>query len=361
MSPVPPPDPADDIRRLLHDTVDDVEPGHGLDAIRSRTKEDTMSRSSRPWIWGVGGAVVATAATIAAVALAGNLGDDRSDDPEPAAAPTSRASEDSSGPDEESTAPSASAEPSPTAREPEPTAIPVYWAGESPQGLRLYREFQTSDGTVDEVTAAARAAVSGTPLDPDYRSAWPDGSGVETTDTSGESTVVDLTGVSRTRPAGMSAVEAQMAVEQVIWTVQAARGEGRGPVELRLDGGRTDQVLGVPASEPLANGDPLSTLSLVNVTTPEQNAVVSGTFEASGLASSFEATVPWEIRRGDEVVQKGFSTAEGWMDNVYPWSTRIDVSKLPAGDYTFVALTDDPSGGAEGPGPFSDTKAITVE
>jgi len=117
----------------------------------------------------------------------------------------------------------------------------------------------------------------------------------------------------------------------------------------------------VPTSEPLANGPVLETLALVNVTTPEQGASVSGTFTASGVASSFEATVPWEIRQDGEVVERGFSTAEGWMDKLYPWETEVDVSGLAPGDYQFVAMTDDPSGGAEGAGPTEDSKTITVE
>ena len=38
----------------------------------------------------------------------------------------------------------------------------------------------------------------------------------------------------------------------------------------------------------------------------------------------------------------------------------IDVSDLAPGTYTFVAMTDDPSGG-EGLGPFTDTRTIIVE
>ena len=33
------------------------------------------------------------------------------------------------------------------------------------------------------------------------------------------------------------------------------------------------------------------------------------------------------------------------MDKLYPWQTSVDVSGLAPGDYTFVAMTDDPSGG----------------
>jgi hypothetical protein len=48
------------------------------------------------------------------------------------------------------------------------------------------------------------------------------------------------------------------------------------------------------------------------------------------------------------------------MDRLYPWETRIDVSDLAPGEYTFAAMTDDPSGGAEGAEPFVDTRTITV-
>ncbi|MBD8870017.1 Gmad2 immunoglobulin-like domain-containing protein [Nocardioides donggukensis] len=353
-----PHDPAgDDLSRLLHDAVDDLEPRPGIEAIRSRTKENTMP--TRPWIWGVGGAVVATAATITAVAFAGNLGSTGSQDPGPASGSAS-ATESAPSPDE-SPAPTADASPSPTAGASDAGAIPVYWVGDTPQGPRLYREFQAGTPGTDPVTDAARRAVSGSALDPDYATGWPEGTDVAGVESSGETIVVDLTGAPRTRPDGMSRAQAQMAVEQVVYTVQAARGEGRAPVDLRLDGERTDQVLGVPTSEPLANGDPLSTLALVNITAPEEGATVSGEFRASGLASSFEATVPWQVRRGDEVVLTGFSTAEGWMDRLYPWQTTVDVSSLDPGEYLFVAQTDDPSGGAEGAGPHEDTKVITVE
>jgi hypothetical protein len=49
------------------------------------------------------------------------------------------------------------------------------------------------------------------------------------------------------------------------------------------------------------------------------------------------------------------------MDRLYPWETEIDVSDLEPGTYTFAAMTDDPSGGAEGPGATTDTRTIVVE
>ncbi|NHA01969.1 hypothetical protein G5V59_26460 [Nocardioides sp. W3-2-3] len=76
---------------------------------------------------------------------------------------------------------------------------------------------------------------------------------------------------------------------------------------------------------------------------------------------SAEATVPWTITDSTgKVVRKGFATAEGWVDRLYPFTTKIDLGDLAPGRYTFTAATDDPSDG-EGDGPTEDTKRITVE
>ena len=162
----------------------------------------------------------------------------------------------------------------------------------------------------------------------------------------------------RDRPAGMTADEAELAIQQVVYTLQAAL-QDRAPVGFFVDGERAEQVFGVPTSEPVTNRDQLDVLSLATITDPAEGASVSGTFTARGVASSFEATVPWEVRDGDTVVASGYSTAEGWMVKLYPWVTTVDLSDLAPGTYTFVAMTDDPSGG-EGGGPFVDTRTITV-
>jgi len=116
----------------------------------------------------------------------------------------------------------------------------------------------------------------------------------------------------------------------------------------------------VPTAGPVVREPELDVLSLVSVSDPAEGQVVDGTFTARGRASSFEATVPWQISRDDDVVLDGFATAEGWVDGLYPWETEIDVSGLGPGAYTFEARTDDPSGGAEGAGPYSDTRTIVV-
>lgn len=358
-----PHEPSDDLGRLLNDAVDHIEPRSGIEAIRSRTSlsKGSAITTARSWIFGGLGAAVATAAVISGVVLAGNNNPAADNDPAPVDTPSGQVSE---LPSEDLTAtPTKPTEPTddPTTTGGPSTgvAVPVYYVGDTPNGPRLYREFQSGSG--DKATAAADLAVSGAPIDPDYRTPWPAATHVDGVAFNGDFITVEVVGDVHDRPAGMSQETAALAIEQVIFTVQGAVGEGRVPVQFMLNGGRTDQILGQPASNPLANAPENDVLALVNVTTPEEGATVSGTIKATGRANSFEATVPIEIRHGDEVVKTTFATAEGAMDKLYPWAVSVDVSDLPRGEYTFVAMTDDASGGAEGGGAHSDTKNFTIQ
>lgn len=295
----------------------------------------------------------ALAAGALALALAG-CGDD---DPSPVA--------DDTGKDE----PKASQTPSGDASEPtEPvessgppadtTTVPVYFVGDTPQGPRLFREFRRVevDNPLDE---AAALLTAGDTADPDYRTLFPGGQlkSVSYVENAGVFVVELVDGEWEKRGQGMSAAAARLAVQQLVYTVQGVQ-QKRAPVVVRLDGSPTT-LFGIDTSDGVSAAPQLDVLGLVNISTPEQAQEVSGTFVADGVASSFEATVPWQIRQGDQVVKEGFATANGWVDKLYPWKTEVDVSDLEPGEYTFVAMTDDPSGG-EGGGPTEDTKTIIV-
>jgi hypothetical protein len=236
---------------------------------------------------------------------------------------------------------------------PDTIAVPLYFVADTPQGPRLFREFQQveSDNPVDEALAILAA---GAAQDPDYRSLLPEAQ--VHLDSYDENIVVSVPADWKDRPDGMSTAEAKLAVQQVVYTVQGAL-QRRSSVDFMVDGGSTD-VLGLDKSSFQASKD---ALALVNVTEPEEGSTPGDTFTASGVANSFEATVPWEIRdeNGAKVLD-GFATAEGWADKLYPWTTQVDVSSLAPGTYSFVAMTDDPSGG-EGGGPTEDSKTIMVQ
>jgi len=263
-----------------------------------------------------------------------------------------------SGTPSDSTAPATSSTDEPSG---ETVTVPAYFVGEAPQGPRLYREFRSVDAA-DPLAAAAALVTGGKTLDPDYRTLFPGGAFASVSyDEAAGVITAELPDDGWTTPAdGMSSADARLAVQQLVYTLQGVA-QSRASLVVTL-GGDPVPLFGIDTADGVRNADPLKTLALVNITTPEEGATVSGTFTASGVASSFEANVPWEVREavGGPVVMDGFATAEGWMDKLYPWETKIDVSMLAPGTYEFVARTDDPSDG-EGAGPTEDTKTFTVE
>lgn len=358
--------PTDDrdrrLAELMSAAVDPIEPADRLADIRRelhRTtphdKEKTMA-ARRPWTYALLGAV-GTAAVIGAIAFAGGqLGADDGpvpNDPATSSPTPSETTEPSESPDG-----TATSDPSETVSPAPETALGIYYVGDTERaGPRLYREFRRGPGSPDGALDLLMEA----PQDPDYRTLWPAGS-LESAEMRNDVLVVTLADSSyRDRPAGMTEAEAEMAVEQVIWTMQAAL-QREVPVQFEAGDNPIDQTFGVPTAEPLAHGNTLDVLSHLNITTPEQGATVGDTLELTGRASSFEANVVWEIRRDDQVVEQGFATAEGWMgEQLFPFAKTIDVGRLEPGSYTIWASTDDPTGGTEGIGAMTDSKEFTVE
>lgn len=244
-------------------------------------------------------------------------------------------------------------------------AVTAYYAGDTPGGVALYAEPHAQVATDDVLGLLLDG-----PVDPDYRTLLPAGSvepGVSFDGVGADGLFqVELADASWTeRPDGMSRRQARLAVQQLVWTLNSVQ-DGATPdpgartgarIGFFLDGEEVS-YLGIPSGAQAA--PELDVLAAVNITTPADGTAVDDSVAASGLASSFEATVPWEVQDSSgAVVVEGFATAEGWIERLYPWSAEIDVSGLAPGDYTLVARTDDPSGG-EGGGPTEDTKRITV-
>lgn len=143
-----------------------------------------------------------------------------------------------------------------------------------------------------------------------------------------------------------------LAEQQVVHTVSAGFGEPLAVVFHR-GGDQTEPVPALPQLEVLA---------LVNLSDPGEGQVVADVLAVEGRASSFEGTVLWRIEQDGAVLDDGFMTASGSMGTrLFPFSDRLDVSSLDPGTYTLIVETDDPSGGAEGPGATSDTRTFVVQ
>jgi len=305
----------DELRDLLTDAVADVEPEYRLDTIRARTRRKHPRRS---W-FAAGGAVLAAAAVVTAVSVVNDEGPRR-------------------------LGPAAPERTSPTA---------VYFIGDTPVGPRLYREFQQLPE--DPLAALEAITTAGGPDDPDYRALWPAGM-FESVEVTGTEIRIGVVRAEEPELDGSDPIW-DLALQQIVYTAQAATGAEL-PVSLVAPEPAGTTYL--PELQRAAQNDVLAHMSISD---PVEGLRVSDSFIARGRANSHEANVPWELRAADgTLVQEGFTTAESTMDRLYPWETdRIDVSDLAPGEYTFVAMTDDPSGGAEGNGPFTDTRTIIVE
>jgi hypothetical protein len=342
----------DRLTTLLTDAVSDIEAADRLGEIRERIARS--DRRHRAWWVAGGGAALAVAASIAVIAMSSNPHQPQLRAPDPA------------GPGQPSVTTDQGTGPVEVAGQ----ALTVYYLGD---GGHLYREFtQASDS---DPFPAVVAALMATPIDPDYRSLWPEGSltGVDFDGTGADGSFsVTLSDSSwADRPAGMTPREAELAIQSVVYTLQTSF-HAKAPVEFYAGNRLLDTVLGVPAErDPAHSGvrdfpaaPVLDTLNHVLLTTPQDGVVIGGgQIDVRGGANSFEANVPWLIEdaQGHDVDQGSF-IADGWQgERLFTFTGSIDVSSLDPGTYSLIVFTDDPSGGAEGGGAYADSRTFRIE
>lgn len=317
------------LRDTLAGAVDDVRPADGLSAIRSRTRRPSRAHG---WTWGLGGALVGTTATALVVTVLTAGSADRTQAPLPEAA----------GPVGET------------------VAAPAYFSGETGAGPRLFREFYRVPAGDDVAVSAVNLALSTTPTDPDYTNPWVP-FGVVATDVTSSPTEITVSlegpGSATQAPGELTADQAALAVQQLVFTVQGALQSGnRVPVRFLLGGQPTASLLGVLANRPIEAGDPLDVQAPVWVTQPFEGATVPVGYEVRGRGAFFEGTVSWQLLRDDTVVAADFTTTE--CCRLAPYAFTIP--DVPDGAYTLRVFAEDASGG-EGFGEFEDTKQITIE
>ena len=264
-------------------------------------------------------------------------------------------------------APVTTLEPVP-ATTPEPTAEPtaeatpvpsgsgtatrtVYWLGaaDDPRGPRLYRELLPVPDTGDAVRDAVTRMLEGDPADPDYDSLWADGTELLSVRRDATTAVVDLSAAATTNGGG-SAFEA-MTVQQLVHTVTAAEPSLTG-VRLLVDGAAVETLWGaVDTRGALTRAPAAETLGPVWLDVPEGGVVEDG---FGGSATVFEATVSWQLRSGDRVVDEGFDTATVGAPERGEWTGS---TSAPPGDYELWAFE---SSAKDGSITWLDTKRVTV-
>jgi immunoglobulin-like protein involved in spore germination/sporulation and spore germination protein len=236
-------------------------------------------------------------------------------------------------------------------------AVPVYFYGHTPAGDRLYREFHQvrADGELGSPAVRELLARAGG-VDPAYRSAWPRGWTLRAPVRHAAGVItVDLTGPSGGGQAPGSPAVAELAVRQLVYTVQGALGSVD-PVRILVGGQPARQLWGrVDVATPRGRDDPYQVRSPIQIDNPGYGARVGRTFRVTGEAAVFEATLDWQVLRGSTVVKHGFATtAEGQKFSPYSFELTLD-----PGSYTLRVSQEDLSAG-EGRPPITDSKLITV-
>lgn len=330
------------LRRLLGDAVAGVRPTDRLGEIRRRTRR--RSGRSRRWLPVVAGAGVATAAVVGGVVLLGQLGND---EPAPAAQPE---------------------------RDLQLVqATAVYFVGDTELGPRLFREFQSvpvADRTGTVERALARVEPAGGPVDPDYRTLWPDSSfaGVDLADDRVTIELADSAALER--PAGVSNREAWIGIQQVVYTAEASLGESL-PVAFEYDGAPARRVLGVEVQAVVERDRQYDVMSPVNISDPDEGMVVDGdVLHARGTRTDLAAEVRWTVEPVLGEDEKGLafggptttrleSGDPGDMGGL-AWVVDVDVSALRPGDYVFSASVRSTGQASDSPAGFSDTRTFTI-
>lgn len=365
------------LRQSLESEADRIRPPDRLSQILAVAHTDELpgaaSRKHQPR-WGL---VAAAAAAVLAVAsgtvwLSGRPG------VEPATPVTAATTTVTSAP-APSTAASATA-PTPTTTSAGPPApppavavqaVPVYYVGPrlgSGGDLVLFREFVRASVTTPvspetRARAALELAVAEAPAGSAYDSLW----ARDTLSPRQRVTLVDVEigeadriTISLSGPAPVSPDDAALAVQQLVWTAQAAAGQGNVPVRFVLEDGSATVAGTLPAdqdylrpSDALEVGGLLAPLWIDN---PARGQVLTAgrAITVTGQASTFEATLSWQLLRGSTVLHEGFTTATAGAPARGEFT--FTVPALPAGDYVvraFEVSMKDGSDFAEQRIPFS--------
>ena len=327
------------LRQALARDTQQVRPSARLDTILHEARElgpvtATGGSGARRWLMPLA-AAAAVAAIIGGVWWSGQ-------DERPTVTPPQ-----TNAPSVSSTAPTTAPTPtgSPTTSGPvatETVSLPVYFVGPvggDAEKYKLFREFlrgtvPTGATDADRVEAALALAVNAQPFSntDGYLQPW-SGTRVTSVTVTRDAIEVQLSGPGA---AGFDAETQRLAVQELVWTAQAAIQKTL-PVRFEVADGSTELFGSISTDQSFTRppADRLyEDLAPVWVTSPTRDQVLPAAkpVVVRGLAIVFEATVDWRLDRGTTKVSSGFATASvgAPMQGEYSFS----LGRLSAGDYT---------------------------
>jgi hypothetical protein len=245
-------------------------------------------------------------------------------------------------------------------------ALPAYFVGANSgtaDKFGLYREFvrtavPVGATTAQKAKAALDVAMNAQPFtnfEP-YVQPW-SGTKVENVTVTPSLITITLSGPGAN---GFTPEQTRLAVQELVWTAQAAIGQGTIPVKFVVTAG-SPMLFGTYATDPTYNRPAkdlqYQDLAPIWILSPVRGQVfpAKAPVVANGESCAFEATTQWQLKKGGAVVRSGGTTASSGCPIRGTWQVNLGV--LAPGDYTFrmfeVSMQDGKGVVAETSKPFT--------
>jgi hypothetical protein len=203
--------------------------------------------------------------------------------------------------------------------------------------------------TVEQVNpqAAVREFLTSYPLDPDYRSGWPEGVDVTDISPQGNQTTIALVGdADLAAPGDLDRQAAQTAIQGLVRTA----GISDGTVTFTYNDEPLTTLLGIDVAQGVdvlpeqSSNFAVTTRAAIQVTSPVEGQTMTSPVVVTGNGNVFEGNVNWQLLddQGRELDSGFVTTAMGsWKD------FRVELGDLASGTYTFRALEYSAEDGSE--------------
>jgi Immunoglobulin-like domain of bacterial spore germination len=222
--------------------------------------------------------------------------------------------------------------------------VPAYFVGANSgtgDKFGLYREFVQTAVPVkatpaEKAKAAVAVALNAQPFtnDEPYVQPW---SGTSVRDLTMTPNLITIT-LSGPGASGFNTEQTRLAVQELVWTAQAAIGQGSIPVKFVIANGST-RLFGTYATSKTYNRPAkdmqYQDLAGIWITAPARGQVfpVSGSVVAKGESCAFEGTTQWQLKKSGTTIKSGTTTATSGCPTRGTW--QVNLGALAAGSYTF--------------------------
>ncbi len=326
------------LRESLRRDAEGINPRDRRTEILAMVHDDTeVTQPARRWF------IPLTAAASVAVIGAIIWGISNAGEGQPVGQPVGPAAS-SSSTSSSPTPSSSSSSSSPATGATSQVALPAYFVGAtSATGDRfgLYREFVKTALPIgatpaQKAKAAVAVAMNAQPftnVEP-YIQPW---SGTTVKDVTMTPRVITITLSSRAA-SGFTKEQTRLAVQELVWTAQAAIGQGTIPVKFVVADGSSTLFGTYPTAQSYNRPSKdlqYQDLGPIWITAPERGHVYKAgtTVVVTGESCAFEATTQWQLKKTGAAIRTGTTTASSGCPSRGTWT--VDLGVLATGDYAF--------------------------